>query len=66
VTDKLASCSAAKKELMPTIEHSTVQYENNGGYRFYTTKAHQPTRQQERQMRKFKFLFVAIDKLNVF
>ncbi|MCL1058677.1 DDE-type integrase/transposase/recombinase [Shewanella gelidimarina] len=30
VTDKLASYSAAKKELMPSAEHSTVQYENNG------------------------------------
>ncbi|TEW54305.1 IS6 family transposase [Psychromonas sp. RZ22] len=29
VTDKLASYSAAKKELMPSIDHSTVQYENN-------------------------------------
>ena len=49
VTDKLASYSAAKKELMPSIEHSTVQYENNG-----CELSHQPTRQQERQMRKFK------------
>ncbi|MFA0083377.1 DDE-type integrase/transposase/recombinase [Vibrio breoganii] len=30
VTDKLASYSAAKKELMPSMEHSTVQYEKNG------------------------------------
>ena len=49
VTDKLASYSAAKKELMPSAEHSTVQYENNG-----CELSHQPTRQQERQMRKFK------------
>jgi putative transposase len=28
VTDKLASYSAAKKELIPSIDHSTVQYEN--------------------------------------
>ena len=49
VTDKLASYSAAKKELMPSVEHSTVQYENNG-----CELSHQPTRQQERQMRKFK------------
>lgn len=29
VTDKLASYSAAKKQLIPSVEHSTVQYENN-------------------------------------
>jgi len=49
VTDKLASYSAAKKELIPSIEHSTAQYENNG-YEL----SHPPSRQQERQMRKFK------------
>jgi putative transposase len=30
VTDKLASYSAAKKEVVPSGEHSTVQYENSG------------------------------------
>ena len=54
VTDKLASYSAAKKELIPSVEHSTVQYENNGCDQYYSNKAHQPTRQQERQMRRFK------------
>ena len=49
VTDKLASYSVAKKELMPSVEHSTVQYENNR-----CELSHQPTRQQEKQMRKFK------------
>ena len=49
VTDKLASYSAAKKELIPSVEHSTVQYENNG-----CELSHQPARQQERQMQKFK------------
>tara|TARA_R110001583_G_scaffold25803_2_gene93360 strand:+ start:4735 stop:5178 length:444 start_codon:yes stop_codon:yes gene_type:complete len=49
VTDKLASYSAAKKELVPSVEHSTVQYENNK-----CELSHQPTRQQERQMRRFK------------
>ena len=42
VTDKLTSYSAVKKELMPSVEHSTVQYENNG-----CELSHQPTRQQE-------------------
>ena len=49
VTDKLASYSAARKELIPSVEHSTVQYENNR-----CELSHQPTRQQERQMRNFK------------
>jgi len=49
VTDKLRSYSAAKKELIPDVEHSTQQYENNR-----CELSHQPGRQQERQMRKFK------------
>ena len=49
VTDKLRSYSAAIKELIPNVEHSTKQYENNR-----CELSHQPVRQQERQMRKFK------------
>jgi len=49
VTDKLKSYSAAKRELMPSVDHSTQQYENNG-----CELSHQPSRQQERQMRRFK------------
>jgi putative transposase len=49
VTDKLRSYSAAKKELIPDVEHSTQQYENNR-----CELSHQPGRRQERQMRKFK------------
>jgi putative transposase len=49
VTDKLRSYSAAKKELIPDAEHSTQQYENNR-----CELSHQPGRQQERQMRKYK------------
>jgi putative transposase len=49
VTDKLKSYSAAKRELMPSVEHSTKQYENN-----LCELSHQPSRQQERQMRRFK------------
>jgi putative transposase len=48
VTDKLRSYSAAKKMLMPSAEHSTLQYENNR-----CELSHQPGRQQERQKRKF-------------
>ncbi|MEL0628867.1 DDE-type integrase/transposase/recombinase [Psychromonas aquatilis] len=39
VMDKLASYSAAKKELIPTVEHSTIQYENNR-----CVLSHQPIR----------------------
>ncbi len=49
VTDKLRSSSAAMKELIPDVEHSTQQYKNNR-----CELSHQPSRQQERQMRKFK------------
>ena len=49
VTDKLRSYSAAKREVMPSLEHSTQQYENNR-----CELSHQPSRQQERQMRRFK------------
>ncbi len=49
VTDKLKSYSAAKREVMPSVEHSTQQYENNR-----CELSHQPTRQQERQMGRFK------------
>ena len=49
VSEKLRSYSAAKKELIPSVEHSTEQYENNR-----CELSHQSGRQQERQMRKFK------------
>jgi putative transposase len=49
ITDKLRSYSTAKREVMPNVEHSTQQYENNR-----CELSHQPGRQQERQMRRFK------------
>ena len=49
ITDKLRSCSAALREIAPSIAHITDQYENN-----LAEVSHQPTRQQERQMRRFK------------
>ena len=49
VTDKLSSYRAAHGELIPTIPHATGQYENNR-----VEVSHQPTRQRERQMRRFK------------
>ena len=49
VTDKLRSYSAAYRTVMPSVIHSTRQYENNRA-----EASHQPTRQRERQMRHFK------------
>jgi putative transposase len=48
-TDKFRSYSAARREIMPSVAHSTQQYENNR-----CELSHQPGRQQERQMRRFK------------
>lgn len=49
VTDKLKSYSAAKREVMPSVIHCTDQYANNRA-----ELSHEPTRLQERQMRRFK------------
>ena len=49
ITDKLKSYSAAHREECPSIPHSTEQYENNRA-----EVSHEPTRQRERQMRRFK------------
>lgn len=49
LTDKFRSHLAAKSELIPSVEHATVQYENNR-----SELSHQPARQQEKQMRRFK------------
>ena len=49
ITDKLRSYSAAHRTVMPSVPHSTRQYENNRA-----EVSHQPTRQRERQMRGFK------------
>ena len=48
-TDKLKSYAAAHREVMPSVIHSTQQYENNRA-----ELSHEPTRQRERQMRRFK------------
>jgi len=48
-TDKLRSYSAALKAIGSLTPHDTGQYRNN-----IVEISHQPTRQQERQMRKFK------------
>jgi putative transposase len=49
ITDKLRSYAAAHRAVMPSVVHSTEQYENNRA-----EVSHQPTRQREAQMRRFK------------
>ncbi len=51
VTDKLRSYGAAHREVMPSVIHSTDQYENNRA-----EVSHEPTRQRERQMRRSNLL----------
>ena len=48
ITDKLRSYSAAHRTVMPSVIHSTRQYKNNRA-----KVSHQPTRQRERQKRRF-------------
>ena len=48
VTDKLGSYRVAQRDVMPCVTHDTTQYANNRA-----EVSHQPTRQQERQMRGF-------------
>src|SRR5688572_6969800 len=49
ITDKLASYPAAKRELMPGVEHRRHKGMNNRA-----ENSHQPTRRRERQMKRFK------------
>jgi putative transposase len=49
VADKLRSYSAAKAEVLPSIEHWQQKYQNNRA-----ENSHQPTRLRERVMRRFK------------
>jgi putative transposase len=49
VTDKLASYGAAKREIMPAVEHRQHKGLNNRA-----ENSHQPTRRRERQMKRFK------------
>jgi len=49
VTDKLGSYGAAHRTVMPSVLHDTSRYANNRA-----EVSHQPTRQRERQMRRFK------------
>ncbi len=49
VTAKLRSYSAAQRTILPSVQHCTSQYANNRA-----EVSHQPTRQRERHMRRFK------------
>jgi putative transposase len=48
VTDKLGSYGAAKREILPGVEHRQSRYLNNR-----CEVSHQPTRRRERHMRRF-------------
>jgi putative transposase len=49
ITDKLASYGAAKREIMPAVEHRQHRGLNNRA-----ENSHQPTRRRERIMKRFK------------
>ena len=49
VTDKLKSYAAAKRKVLPHVEHRQSKYLNNRA-----EVSHQPTRRRERQMQRFK------------
>jgi putative transposase len=49
ITDRLRSYGAAKQEILPGVEHRQHRYLNNRA-----ENSHQPTRQRERHMRRFK------------
>ena len=49
ITDKLASYSATRGEVMPSFEHRSYKGRNNRA-----ENSHQPTRRRERQMKRFK------------
>jgi putative transposase len=49
ITDKLRSYGAAKRVVMPSVAHRQSRYLNNRA-----ENSHQPTRERERRMRRFK------------
>jgi putative transposase len=60
VTDKLRSYAAAHRTIMPSVTHDTSQYANNRA-----EVSHEPTRQRERGMRRFKSMAQAQRFLSV-
>jgi putative transposase len=61
ITDKLKSYSAAKAEVMPSVEHRQRKYQNNRA-----ENSHPPTRLREKIMRRFKSAGHAQRFLSVF
>jgi putative transposase len=49
ITDRLKSYGAAKREILPGVEHRQHRYLNNRA-----ENSHQPTRQREQRMQGFK------------
>ena len=49
ITDKLGSYGAARREVLPSVEHRRHKGLNNRA-----ENSHQPTRERERRMRRFK------------
>jgi putative transposase len=49
ITDQLKSYGAAKREILPGVEHRQSRYLNNR-----CEQSHRPTRQRERRMQGFK------------
>lgn len=49
ITDKLGSYAAAKREIMPSVEHRSHKGLNNRA-----ENTHQPTRRRERIMKRLK------------
>jgi putative transposase len=49
ITDQLKSYGAAKREILPGVEHRQSRYLNNR-----CENSHRPTRQRERRMQGFK------------
>jgi len=60
VTDKFRSYAAAHRTTMPSVAHDTSQYANNRA-----EVSHEPTRQRERGMRRFKSMAQAQRFLSV-
>ena len=61
VTDKLRSYAVAHRELMPSVEHRQSRYLNNRA-----ENSHQPTRQREQALKRFKSIRHAQQFLSAF
>lgn len=61
VTDKLRSYAVAHREVMPSVQHRQSRYLNNRA-----ENSHQPTRQRERVMKRFKSIRHAQQFLSAF